>query len=88
MSYIPAVGKKPAMGWGIVTRWEVEEIEENYATWHPEYGLMRPIAIEEANEVPELVGNKYPAMMYGVKPPYWKSKNMRLCYVPIGLAKS
>ncbi len=86
LSYIPAIGKKPSMGWGRVVRWEVEEIAENYATWHPDFGLMRPIELEEADAIPELMANKgkYPVMPYGVKPPYWKKKNHRLCYVPIG----
>lgn len=73
------VGKKTAMGFGIVDKWEIEEIDEDYTTEHPEYGLMRPIEVEKAEK-------KYncPIMEYGVKPPYWKVKNMRLCYVPIG----
>ena len=85
LSYIPAVGKKPSMGWGIVDKWEIEEIEENYATWHPEYGLMRPIIVDEAEQIAELSASKdkYPIMKYGIKPPYWKPKNARICYVPI-----
>lgn len=89
LSYIPAVGKKPAMGWGIVDKWEVEEISENYSTWHPEFGLMRPVEFDKAGEVAELsyCKEKYPVMMYGIKPPYWKHKNLRVCYVPIGAFK-
>lgn len=79
LSYMTAVGKKPAIGFGVVTKWEVEEIDEDYTTEHPDYGLMRPIPVEEAEK-------KYscPVMLHGVKPPYWKSKNAKLCYVPIG----
>lgn len=79
---IPAVGKKYAAGYGIVDLWRVEECEEDYTLWHPQYGLMRPVEVDssEANEL-DLSG--YPVMQYGVKPPYWKAKNMRLCYVPI-----
>lgn len=86
LSYITAVGKKPAMGWGIVEKWEVEEIPENYSTWHPEFGLMRPIEFDKSGEIAELSDykEKYPVMMYGIKPPYWKHKNLRVCYVPIG----
>ena len=86
LSYIPAVGKKPAMGCGIVDKWIVEEFPENYATWHPKYGLMRPIILDEFESVPELTTSnfKYPVMLYGIKPPYWKKKNIVPCYVPIG----
>lgn len=79
LNLIPAIGKKNAMGWGFVDKWEVEEIENDYTTWHPEHGLMRPIMVDETDE-----NLKYPVMQYAVKPPYWKPKNARMCYVPIG----
>lgn len=84
LSYIPAVGKKPAMGWGIVDKWTVTEIENNFSLWHPLHGLMRPVIVTDASGIPELSGKSYPIMKYGVKPPYWKPKNQRICYVPIG----
>ncbi len=83
LSYIPAVGKKPSMGWGIVDKWTIKEIEEDYSTFHPEHGLMRPITIEESADYPDFDFSKYPIMKYGAKPPYWKPCNFRTCYVPI-----
>lgn len=80
---IPAVGKKAAMGWGIVRKWEVAECPDDYSTMHPEHGLMRPMPVEE---MPDLKG--YPIMKYAIRPPYWKQCNMRLCYVPIMEAKN
>lgn len=77
LNAIPAVGKKAAMGWGTVDRWAVEPAEEDYTTLHPDYGLMRPMPVEEIR----LEG--YPILKYAVKPPYWKPCNARLCYVPI-----
>lgn len=77
LSYIPAVGKKPSMGWGLVQEWSIEEINEDYSYMHPDYGLMRPTPTDEA----EL--NGYPIRNYGIKPPYWKNVNQRPCYVPI-----
>lgn len=84
LSYIPAVGKKCSVGWGIVKEWIVEEIDDCYTTYHPEYGLMRPIEVdsEEARRA-DFDLSKYPIMQYAIKPPYWKQKNLRLCYVPI-----
>ncbi len=79
---IPAVGKKYAAGYGIVDRWEVEDCEEDYSLWHPTYGLMRPVEVG-SSEADWLDLTGYPIMQYGVKPPYWKGKNMRLCHVPI-----
>ena len=72
------VGKKTAMGFGIVDRWDVEEIEEDYTTEHPKYGLMRPIEVEKADKTYDC-----PIMEYAIRPPYWKTINQRLCYVPI-----
>lgn len=84
LNLIPAVGKKNAMGWGFVDRWEVEEIEEDYSLWHPEHGLMRPIPIEDVTDADKEKVKKYPIMQYAVKPPYYKAENMKMCYVPIG----
>lgn len=85
LSYIPAVGKKPAMGWGIIDKWAVEPADEDYTTWHPKFGLMRPLEVEKDEITPE--AQKYPCMLYGIRPPYWKSVNQRLCRVPIGGSK-
>lgn len=77
LSYVPAIGKKPAAGWGLVANWEIEEIEEDYSFMHPQHGLMRPTPVDET----ALEG--YPIMDYAVKPPYWKPCNFRRCYVPM-----
>lgn len=77
-----AVGKKTVAGYGLVDYWEVEECSEDYSLWHPEHGLMRPVEVG-SEEAEKLDMSGYPVMRYAVKPPYWKAKNMRLCYVPI-----
>lgn len=79
LSLMIGVGKKTAMGFGIVDRWDVEEIEEDYTTEHPKYGLMQPIEVEKADKTYD-----YPIMDYAIRPPYWKTINQRLCYVPVG----
>lgn len=79
---IPALGKKYAMGYGIVESWKVEDCEEDYSLWHPEYGLMRPVEVGSIEETTcDLSG--YPIMDYATKPPYWKELNFRRCYVPV-----
>lgn len=82
LDLIPAMGKKYAAGYGLIDKWDVMDCENDYSLWHPKYGLMRPVEVgsEEAESL-DLTG--YPVMRYGVKPPYWKAKNMRLCHVPI-----
>ena len=72
------IGKKTAMGFGFVSKWDVAEIENDYTTEHPIYGLMRPAEVEKS-----LKEYDCPVMMFGIKPPYWKQKNKRLCYVPV-----
>lgn len=79
---IPAVGKKYAAGYGLVDRWIAEDCDEDYSLWHPEYGLMRPVEVD-SDEAKDLDLTGYPVMQYGIKTPYWKAKNMRLCHVPI-----
>lgn len=80
LQHMMAVGKKAAAGYGIVDRWTVENCDEDYTLWHPDHGLMRPVEIGDEGDL-NLSG--YPVMRYGVKPPYWKLKNSRLCHVPI-----
>lgn len=77
LSYIPAIGKKPAMGWGIVSDWSVEDIDEDYSQIHPQYGIMRPTPVNQIKL------DDYKIMEYAVKPPYWKKCNKRMCYIPM-----
>lgn len=83
LQHIPAAGKKPSMGWGWVSSWDVEEVDNDYSVFHPDYGLMRPIALDDADKYSNFCFEKYPIFQYGVKPPYWKPCNFRACYVPI-----
>lgn len=41
LNLMVGVGKKTAVGFGIVSKWDVEEIKEDYTTEHPKYGLMK-----------------------------------------------
>ena len=79
---IPTIGKKGAMGYGIVRKWEVEPCDEDFSLWHPDYGLMRPVEVGSTEEK-ELDLSPYPILQYGIRPPYWKEVNFRCCYVPI-----
>lgn len=79
LSLMDSIGKKPAAGLGAVRVWEVREIDDDYTTYHPEYGLMRPIPCDEAEQTPSDCAK----MLYGIRPPYWKNKNARMCYVPV-----
>lgn len=76
LSYIPAIGKKPAAGWGMVREWAVEPFEKDWST-DGKYGLMRPMPVEEYS-----LKTSYRVMDCAVRPPYWKNINMELCYIP------
>ena len=71
------VGKKPVAGYGIIKDFAVFDCDEDYSLWHPDHGLMRPVPVEEGEY------KDYPVLRYGVKPPYWKPVNARICYVPV-----
>lgn len=79
LSYIPAVGKKPAAGWGVVKEWIVEPWPEDWSTWSEKYGLMRPIPVGE-DIGHDLSG--YVIMDCAIRPPSWKSVNQTTCYIP------
>lgn len=76
LSYIPAVGKKPAAGWGIVREWIVEPFDKDWST-DGKYGLMRPMPVDEYKP-----DRTYRIMDCGLHPPYWKPNDISLCYVP------
>lgn len=76
LSYIPAVGKKPAEGWGMVREWVVEPCAEDWTTEGP-YGLMRPIPLGEWE-----CKHEAEIRMCGIRPPYWKACNQEVCYIP------
>lgn len=75
LSYIPAIGKKPAAGYGMVKEWIVESVEEDNSTYG-KYGLMRPMPLKEC----ELSG--YEIRQCAIKPPSWKIKNQTVCHIP------
>lgn len=77
LTYIPAIGKKPAAGWGKVKEWIVEEFPEDWST-EGGYGLMRPMPVDEYDPK----GRLYTISDCAIRPPAWKSCNQKLCYVP------
>lgn len=77
LSYIPAIGKKFAEGWGMVREWVVEPWPEDWSTESPKYGLMRPMPVEEWRDTQGLK-----KQVCGIRPPYWKARNQTLCYIP------
>lgn len=78
LSYIPAVGKKPAAGWGMVKEWVVESFPEDWST-RGAYGVMRPMPVQ----LTELKrGERYRVQESPLYPPYWKNTDTELCYMP------
>ncbi len=78
LSLIPAIGKKPAEGWGRVHEWVVEPFEEDWST-EGGYGLMRPMPVDQYAP-PE--GSHYQVRSVAVFPPSWAAKNQQICWVP------
>lgn len=76
LSYMPAVGKKPAAGWGLVKEWIVEPFPHDWST-EGKYGLMRPMPVESYEP-----DRNYQIMDVPMFPPYWKNMNTKLCYIP------
>lgn len=66
---IPSLGKKTSQGFGQVTQWIVEEIEEDWSL-EKDGQLMR--------SVPDPEGDSE----WGVRPPYWMPENIVRCRMP------
>lgn len=69
LSHIGHIGGKTAAGYGIVDRWEVEELGASmFDAWYLQDGvLMRPVPIAVFNEAPKGAKPYFGA----IKPPYW-----------------
>lgn len=78
LSYIPAVGKKPAAGWGMVKEWIVEPWAHDWSTTGP-YGVMRPMPVHMIKLKRRECYTVQESPLY---PPYWKNTDTELCYIP------
>lgn len=82
LKLISGAGKKNAAGYGVITDWAIEDCDEDYSLYHPDYGLMRPALPEELENLERADREELRFMRYGIRPPYWKPCNMMECYVP------
>lgn len=71
---ISAIGKKPAQGYGIIDRWEIEP-------WPEDWSEVRDGRLTRAVfDLP--AGVKGRRRIYGVRPPYWARENQVEVWVP------
>jgi len=70
------VGKKGAQGWGRVTRWEVEEIAEDWSIWK-DGKLMRGIPLADLP-----AGFQARQAYWGLRPSYWHPDNQTWLAMP------
>ncbi|MGL4882441.1 MAG: hypothetical protein ACRC8K_15480 [Waterburya sp.] len=74
-----AIGKKPSIGYGQISRWEVEEVSEDWHMWQ-DGKLMRPIPIEC---VPQDRPIDIAFLNWGWRPPTWLHSNKVKCAMPM-----
>lgn len=71
---LPALGKKTAIGFGVIKDFKIKEIKDDRSIiWNGK--AMRPIPMEAVSEASEIVLMAY-------KPPYWAKENHRPCVPP------
>lgn len=78
LSTFTHIGKKGVQGWGRVSKWVVESIQDDWSVWR-DGELMRGIPTEDAIGVGVFdfkLGN------YGIRPIYWKSSNQKDLVMP------
>jgi CRISPR type IV-associated protein Csf3 len=82
LSTVTHIGKKQDMGWGRVTRWQVEPWPHDWSVWRQTDGEqpepMRAVPVAGRQEF--WMGWK--VMLYGFRPPYWLPENQATCIVP------
>lgn len=79
LTHMSAVGKKPAAGWGAVKSWTVGPWPEDWSTWSEQYGLMRPMPVEEYDGADKA---RYKVGLCAIRPPAWKACNQVVCCIP------
>jgi len=77
---VTALGKKRAMGFGVVCDWKVEEISEDWSVWGPNGELMRAIPLED---IPTDRPVDFAIMeSYAIRPPAWYPANQVRVAIP------
>jgi len=71
------LGKKRAIGFGQITRWQVEEIKHDYHLFQNGI-LMRPVPYEHLSTVCD-----FGIRDWGWRPPTWLPANKRRCAMPV-----
>jgi len=74
LPYITALGKKRAIGYGMILKWKITEIEQDRSITMPG-GVARHIPVEYGD---------YPNSKRNVsyRPPYWDRRYFTECYIP------
>lgn len=79
-NYLPAIGKRAHSGNGVIERWEIKEIGQDYSIWQPNGSPARSIPVRFlSGEVDAEVWN---IALTGYKPPYWLRRNQEACVLP------
>jgi CRISPR type IV-associated protein Csf3 len=79
--YINNIGKKSSYGYGMITSWEIQEIDKDYSIFienNNEYILTRniPYTIDEFKKY------KCNIVDFRLNPPYWHNDNKIKCLIP------
>jgi len=80
LSLITHIGKKAAMGWGAIKEWDINSFPADWSTYSEKYGVMRPLELHEAEKF--LSERRYEIRTVGIRPPYWKHENQKVCVLP------
>ncbi len=70
LSMATHIGKKTSQGWGRVSSWSVETVEDDWSIYGPNGLPMRAIP------------SSHGTLRTGYRPPYWDARNQELCIVP------
>lgn len=78
-----AIGKKHNHGYGSIVKIEVNEIEDDYSIYHPDFGVMRSLPCDSrlASEHGLPSKKNMDTELSAFAPPYYDTKR-ELCYVP------
>lgn len=84
---VAAIGKKPAQGYGIVERWDVEPWAEDWSVMGPGGVLMRAVPVAElpaeaAEAEAGVDAGTCRRRIYGLRPPYWQRENQMRVWMP------
>lgn len=81
LDMVTHLGKKRNVGWGRISKWQVEPVDFNWSLVRAEGGPACPLPLPVAKSL-GLDFDERDAVLVGYRPPYWHRDSKAMCLLP------